>query len=273
MSTPPEVHHVQSADGTRIGFLRLGSGPPLVLVHGTTDAHEGWLPVATALADRFTCHVVDRRGRGASGDGPAYALARECEDIAAVLTFAGEGSHLLGHSFGGICSLEVARAHSVGEQLGRLVVYEPPLMLPPEQIANLAADVGEAMDRDDRDEALSRFLLGGPALSEAEVSLLKSTPIWKQMLEVAQTLPRELAAIQALPPDLRRFREVGVPTLLLVGTESKAELRDGSSALARTLPDARIHRLEGQAHVANMLAPAEVARVVAEFLAPAPAPS
>ena len=123
MSAESEEHTVHSADGTKIGFVRLGSGPSLVLVHGGVNTRDAWLPVATVIANQFTCYVMDRRGRGRSGDGPEHSLDRECEDIKAVLDFAGPGAHLLGHSYGAICALEAACRFPVG----RLVLYEPPL--------------------------------------------------------------------------------------------------------------------------------------------------
>ena len=77
---------VRSADGTRIGFRRLGRGPGVVMVHGSVSTHSDWMAVAKLLADGFTCIAMDRRGRAKSGEGVgAYSLEREYEDIAAVL--------------------------------------------------------------------------------------------------------------------------------------------------------------------------------------------
>lgn len=268
MSGSPEAHAVRSEDGTTLGVWRLGSGPPLVLVHGSLDTHEGWLPVASGLAGRFTCHLLDRRGRGASGDAADYAIAREVDDVAAVLDFAGDGACLLGHSFGAICALEAARRRRVR----RLVVYEPPLRLPRDVLAHTTREVAEAMERGDPDEGIARFLRGGPALTEEEVSILRTTPIWERMQGAAPTLVRELEAVETLPEDLERLREVTAPTLLLVGSASPARLIEGSRAVERALPDARTHALEGQAHVANLLAPDAVARAVAGFLASGASP-
>lgn len=51
---------------------------------------------------------MDRRGRGASGDAPDYHLAREFEDVAAVVDAVAEASgsavDVYGHSFGGLCA-------------------------------------------------------------------------------------------------------------------------------------------------------------------------
>lgn len=75
-----------SLDGTWIAFHRRGVGPPLVLVAGTGAANPlAWTGVIPRLAEQFTVIAIDRRGRGASSDGPVYALEREAEDLAAVV--------------------------------------------------------------------------------------------------------------------------------------------------------------------------------------------
>ena len=58
----PVVETAMSKDGTSIGWVRTGDGPPLVLVHGTTADRTRWKPVLPALEDRFTVYAVDRRG-------------------------------------------------------------------------------------------------------------------------------------------------------------------------------------------------------------------
>lgn len=251
----------RSADGTKIGFTKFGSGPSVVLVHGSVSTGEDWLPVATSMADRFTCYVMDRRGRGRSGDGPEYSLAREGEDIKAVLDCAGPGAHLVGHSYGAICSLEAASRFSVG----RLALYEPPLLggENPEELARLFR---AAMERNQADQAMALFLERGPGLSGAEVAVLQTTPLWKRMVELAPTLPREMDAIRQLRFDLERYRSLSARTLLLVGTASPPHLKTASSGLQDTLPDARTVLLDGQSHIANMLAPDLVAREISEFL-------
>lgn len=264
MSAQSEEHTVHSADGTRIGFVKLGSGPSLVLVHGGVNTVDAWLPVATAMAEQLTCHVIDRRGRGRSGDGPKHALDRECEDIKAVLDFAGPGAHLLGHSYGAICSLEAACRFPVG----RLVLYEPPLALffGRQKMEELLRRFRAAMESNQADQAMALFLKGGPGLSDDDVSALQATPLWKEMVELAPTLTRELEAIIGLDSNLERYRELSVRTLLLVGTASSADLKAASSGLEDTLPNVRTVLLDGQSHVANLLVPDVVAREVIEFL-------
>ncbi len=102
------IETVISADGTPIACWLSGSGPPLVLVHGTAADHVRWAPVLPALEERFAVIAIDRRGRGRSGDGDGYAMEREFEDVAAVADWAGDETAVLGHSYGGNCALEAA---------------------------------------------------------------------------------------------------------------------------------------------------------------------
>jgi len=71
---------VRSADGTPIACYRSGSGPALVVVHGSTNDHTNWDGIRPELEPFFTLYAVERRGRGASGDAPAYSFEREVEE-------------------------------------------------------------------------------------------------------------------------------------------------------------------------------------------------
>ncbi|HWL40408.1 MAG TPA: hypothetical protein VNO75_09235, partial [Gemmatimonadaceae bacterium] len=66
---------VTSADGTRIAYDRKGTGPAVILVGGTLDDGAENAPLARLLANHFTVYNYARRGRGASGNTPPYAVA------------------------------------------------------------------------------------------------------------------------------------------------------------------------------------------------------
>src|SRR3954466_2327253 len=93
---------VTSADGTTIGYEKVGSGPALVLVDGAM-CYRDFGPCRSAanyLSKNFTVYFYDRRGRGESGDSAAYAPEREYEDLAAVIAATGETPFVLGYSSG-----------------------------------------------------------------------------------------------------------------------------------------------------------------------------
>ena len=104
--------YVTSPDGTRIAVFSRGKGAALILVHGASADHTTFRVVGPLLARDFTVHAIDRRGRGASGDGPTYAIEREFEDVAAVADALAAGSDggivVFSHSYGGRCALGAA---------------------------------------------------------------------------------------------------------------------------------------------------------------------
>src|SRR4051794_18289558 len=79
----------RSADGTTIAYDRSGSGTPLILVNGAISTRSGMQPYAEALAPDFTVITYDRRGRGDSSDTSPYAVAREIQDLAALIDAVG----------------------------------------------------------------------------------------------------------------------------------------------------------------------------------------
>ncbi len=239
---------VLSRDGTTIAFQRSGAGPPLVLVHGSTADHHRWDTVLADLTPHFTVYAMDRRGRGASGDRPAYRLDDEFDDVAAVLEATGQRSALLGHSFGALCAMEAALRSG---RVSRLVLYEPAFpagageIYPPDARERYQALV----EAGDRETLLTEFFRDVAGLSDAAIAAFRADPTWPGRLAAAHTAIREMAEADYVF-DPARFRRLEVPTLLLLGGESPAILQAPTRALAAALPDARVAVMPGQGHAA-----------------------
>jgi pimeloyl-ACP methyl ester carboxylesterase len=117
---------VVSNDGTRIGYLRVGRGPAVVLLHGSNESARSHTQLALALADTCTVYLPDRRGRGMSGPHrPDHSIRTEVEDLQAVL--AGSGAQrVFGVSVGGLIVLEAARTQPA---IRKVAAYEPALLM------------------------------------------------------------------------------------------------------------------------------------------------
>lgn len=253
-----------SADGTRIGYVTMGRGPAVVIVHGSIASAADWFEVATHLAPHFTCYLMDRRGRGRSDAGAEpYSLEREYEDIGAVLAAAGPDASLVGHSFGAICALGAALQSPVR----RLALYEAPLPVGGPVAGEYFNDYRWAVEAKQYDEALAIGLLHVVRLPSPAVEAMRTLPTWKAMLKLTPSWVRELAAIDALPTNADRYAAIRCPVQLLLGTRSAEHpLQDSSRALAQVLPDVRVTPLEDQGHTATRTAPALLARKLAAFL-------
>ena len=116
------VASTTARDGTSIGWEVVGSGPPLLVLHGGGRAGKHYRTLAKHLPSSFTVILVDRRGLGLTPSAPIADLQTIVGDIGAVLDATGAG-RVLGHSAGALFSLEVASRLPIRE----LAVYEPPL--------------------------------------------------------------------------------------------------------------------------------------------------
>jgi pimeloyl-ACP methyl ester carboxylesterase len=252
---------VRSADGTFIGYARIGDGPyPLVIVHGVLDTADSWVPVAEALSEQCSCYVMDRRGRGRSGDGDSYSFENEIEDIEAVLREAGPNAFLLGHSSGAIYTLEAARR----TPLAGLILYEPPLHY--EGFDAVVDEIRSLVSQGRLDDAAAVFLAGEGGLSESEIAALQQAPFWPTVAQLAPSLVREWDAIFGVEPTVERYQDLSMPTLLLAGSENLNNPTFATADFADRLADVRMAILEGQGHTANESVPELVADRVAEFL-------
>lgn len=259
---------VHSADGTRIAFRRLGSGPAIVFVHGSVSTHTDWMPVARLLADRFTCFSMDRRGRAKSGEGVgAYSIEREYEDIEAVLAAAhvetGSDAFLVGHSYGAICTLGVAMRRRVP----RLVIYEPPLPVGgPIAGENLAPYV-KAIAEGDLDKAMELGLAAFPRMPAEAIAALRVSRGWPRLRVMAKSWIRELEVMDAQTPDLTHYCSLACPSMLLAGSVSPEHpMLDAARTLAGILPGVRFEWLPGQGHSGMREAPEMVAPLIRDFL-------
>ena len=255
---------IASTDGVRIGFRRSGSGPNLVLVHGTAANHTRWNAILPRFEEHFTVTAIDRRGRGGSGDGDNYALEREFEDVAAIVESLDAPVLLFGHSYGGICSLEAA---AMTRKLAGLILYEPPIVAEGEafhsreQLQRLEA----LLEAGDRERVVATFLAEIAAVNPAALKMLRSSPAWPDRVAAAHTLPRELRAQDAYRLDAKRFADMNTPVLLLQGGDSPPVFVGAIARLQNVLPNARTVVMPGQQHVAMDAGPALVVDSVLGF--------
>lgn len=254
--------NANSADGTLVGYLKIGTGPSLVVVHGSLGTGDEWLPVALELAQYFTCYLLDRRGRGRSGDSIAYSLDKEIEDIKAVLDVAGPDAFLLGHSYGAICAIETANKYPVA----KLVLYEPPLPITGTVVGPAFEDFKQAIATNQLENALIIMLTRLVNISDDQLKGLQQSPFWNDMVELSPTVVRELQVIEGLDHGVERFSNLSSPTLLIMGTETAPHHITAIRALQTTLPNTQTVEFPGQGHDAHLLITKEFSNEVMEFL-------
>jgi len=272
--------HAVSRDGTIIGYRQIGAGPGLVLLAGGMQSSRNFSQLAELLADRFTLHVPDRRGRGLSGPpGLDYGIDSEVDDLSAVLAQTG-ARDVFALSSGAIATLWTALRRP--QALGRIALYEPPVPVgTPSPLdfvqryerelaaGNLAAAMATVMkgtrDRRDWFTGLPRLLLV-PIMGMA---LRGSGEEATAIRELVPTFRYDAQLIAATAGQVQRFSAIRIPVLLMGGDNSNPYLPMALDALQHGLPQAERVELKGVGHIAadNVGKPKLVASELRRFFA------
>ena len=252
---------VTSADGTSIGFRKVGSGPALVLVQGAMGTVRNYAEFAQALADRFTVYTPERRGRGLSPKpySPAHSITRDVEDVDAVMAYAG-AEFLYGLSSGAMITLESARTLP---RVARAAVYEPPFY-PGGMALDKIVLFNQEVGRNDLASALvtaGRLVGLAPPpiriLPKPVARLLTGLVIrqdarshgeYAPLTELIPSMRYDFNVVGGMDGKMPLAREIRKPMLVLSGTKSPAYLRQSAAQLLRNLPEGRHIEFNGLDH-------------------------
>jgi pimeloyl-ACP methyl ester carboxylesterase len=264
---------VTSRDGTTIAFDQIGKGPTVILVDGALQYRafdQGMNQLAELLAPHFTVIHYDRRGRGDSTDmqQDAFerksALAREIEDLEAVIDEAGGAAFVYGISSGAALAMEAAI--KLGDKIKKLAVYEAPYNddeAARQSWKQYTKQLGELLAAGRKADAVGLFMMLVGA-SAADVAGVKQTPMWPLWEAIAPSLAydhiADLGEDASVPT--KRAARVAVPTLVMNGAESFPFMAVTAKALAKAIPNALQRTLEGQTHEVSSEA---IAPILIEF--------
>jgi pimeloyl-ACP methyl ester carboxylesterase len=243
--------------------------PSLVLVHGATADHTTFRAIAPILARSRPVYAIDRRGRGASGDGPDYSIEQEFDDVAvvaeAIAVADGGGVDVLGHSYGGRCALG-ASLRTGG--IRRVVAYEGAPLPPGSSYRpdGLLEALRASLDRGDPDGALAGFLAGVVGMTEADLDRYRAEPVWPARVAAAHTILREVEAETSPGASIEALAGIAIPVLLILGGSSRSPFAVGTRAFAARLADAEVVEIAGAAHAAHHTHVPEFAAAVEAFL-------
>lgn len=122
----PGASHYLEAAGIKLHYLEWtgpANAPVLILVHGFMGHAHWWDFVAPALAEDYRVVAIDLSGMGDSGYRSQYSLQNYIEEIAAAVRHTTKAPvTIIGHSFGGRCT--ILTAHAYPELFKRIIVVD-----------------------------------------------------------------------------------------------------------------------------------------------------
>ena len=231
----------------------VGSGPPIVLLHGWA-MHSGiWGPLVPRLAKRFRVHAVDLPGHGHSVLVAPFTLEGAVAAVSAAFAAEHRPLAVLGWSLGGLVAMRWARNDPV--HIGRiaLVATSPrfaagddwPHATSAETLARFSDELHVAWKL-----TIQRFLalqMHGSEHSRATLAALR-----RQVFARGEPSPKALfGALEVIiAADLRaEVAGIAQPALVLSGSRDTLALPAAGRWLADHLPDARFALINGAAHV------------------------
>lgn len=274
------AHTVRSSDGTVIAFRSFGTGEPVIVVGGAMRTASDYVRFGAELGRQFEVHVLERRGRGASGPlGPTYSIASECADVLAVGNATG-ASLAFGHSYGGLVLLDAAAR---GAPFTHLALYEPAVSVAGSIPTGWLDEYRRRLAAGDPRGAFASFVKGSghapAAMAELPTWYVRGVLTvalrtrWHTMAPLLEANAREHEQVARLDGSIERYATIESGVSLLYGSRSPRAQTSTLLDLHRLLPASTVEMMEGLDHNApDEKAPAVVADRVARLLAGADEP-
>ncbi|MEE8601090.1 alpha/beta fold hydrolase [Euzebya tangerina] len=253
-------------------LIRLGSGEPLLLVHGLGHCKEGWDPVLPALAGRFDVCALDLPGFGGAPPLPHTpddrALATWCAAVMDVLGW--DRAHIVGNSLGGLIGLHLGaagRALSVtalspgGQIVGWEGTYATRMLRLIKRIAPTLGTVPLLVDTDAGRRVLYGLVFGHPERLTPGYARLSAAALTRAD-GFDDTLDAVTLVVQDLPPPQ-------VPTTIAWGTRDRLLFPRQGRRWHQALPGSRLVALPGLGHTPMPDDPEMVVEVVTRTAAAA----
>lgn len=243
-------------DGVTLHVQELGSGPPVVMLHGLLVGNmtTWYFSAASELSKKHRVILFDLRGHGMSARATrGYDVATMAGDLESIVDrVAREPVALVGHSYGAAVALTFALRHP--ERVRKLALVEAPL--PPSRLEELDRFLGQSPDTmlDALPEVLRAAVVGGGRRGRRFVDAMR-------FLATESSLFADLRRAEDIPDDA--LAALRCPLLAVYGTESSC--RPVGVRLRRVVPGAQHVELEG-GHFLPLEAPAALTATLGGFL-------
>jgi pimeloyl-ACP methyl ester carboxylesterase len=279
----PEEHWLELADG-RMRYLKTGSGPSLILVHGLLGYSFSWRFTMPALAPHATVYAIDNLGAGLSiaRAGMNCGLRATAERVLQFADAMGiRQFDLLGSSHGGGVAMMVAaiRAQRGDSRVRRLILVAPINPWSPHG-KRLAPFIGSALGSAIFQNTIARWrsfdylwlsrMFGDSAkIPPDSLEGYRRPVVENNSLMygscVVKSWTADMAALETALPEIRDYR-----TLLMWGTKDRAVDFKSAEAVRRNFRDVRLVAFKGVGHLPYEEAPKEFNSALIDFITACP---
>lgn len=244
---PPNGHVVPTGNITTY-YEEYGSGPPLIVLHGSLGSTADWVNIAPELAKSYRVILVDSRGRGRSSDDitPLTYHQMMSDTLLLMDTLGITKTHLLGWSDGAIIGLDMAVHHP--ERLASLVSYGGQSNV--EAGTQFFDDFVRVMTVNDMKDWADAYRAVSPQPERAELELEKIRSMLLYLPDYSK----------------KQLKSISVPVLVLDGANEEIVEPTHARELSKMIPGSKLVIMPGTGHFAPYEKPAEFTEIVLDFL-------
>ena len=255
-----------------VAYDLLGTGPPVVLVHGTPSSSYLWRHVARALAPSHTVHVYDLPGYGSSemSEGQDVSLGAQGRVLRALLEhWELERPTIVAHDFGGATTL---RAHLLeGCEFERIVLLDPvalaPWGSPFFRLVRDHVEVFQQLPAAIHAAVVAAYLRGAFHRAMSEEQLAPYVAPWlgdvgqrafyRQIQQADQRFTDEIEPL---------YGEIRAPVDILWGADDAWIPPETAARLQSRIPGSTVRLIDSAGHFLQEDAPAAVSGAILEVL-------
>ena len=259
-------------DGVDLEYDAVGSGEPLLLIHGGLIAADSFVPLLgePSLASRWRMIRYHRRGYvGSSRATAPFSIGQQAADARALLEHLGiSRAHVAGHSYGGAIAIQLTLDDP--ERVASLALLEPALasvVTPPPEFGEAIGSAVSKYQAGDRAGAVDTFL-AFVLQPEYRPLLDKNLPgAFDQAVADSDTPFRvELDTLLRWSFTAEDAARIQQPVLSVIGEESGPMFDDGHKVIQQWIPHTEELRVPQANHALQFMNPRAVAKGLADFL-------
>lgn len=254
---------------TQLYYEEMGTGKPLVMIHGGLLDRRMWDGQFAFFAKSFRVIRYDARGHGLS-KAPAGTYSHH-EDLKRLLDgLEVEKAAIMGLSLGGYIAIDFALA--CPDRVGALVLAAPGLTgykfesEPLKKNNELFNKAARENDLKMIVEYFQRSWTDGPSRTPDQVDPVVREKVRQMSMATLESWNDESRETRLEPPAIDRLPEIRVPTLAVVGDLDMPDILEIVGLIEKNIKGARKEVIHGVAHMVNMERPADFNRIVLDFL-------
>jgi pimeloyl-ACP methyl ester carboxylesterase len=249
----------------KLHYRELGSGQPLVILHGLFGSSDNWQTQAKRFSEYFRVILVDLRNHGHSdwNDDSSYmAMANDVIELIQDLKL--EKTILIGHSMGGKVAMQVAQINA--NLLSKLVVVDMGIKEYPPHHQHILKGIHSVKlegvnSRSEAEKQLSNYIE-----AEGVKQFLLKNLYWKEKGNLAWRMNVSVIenAMSEILSELPKI-EVMIPTAFIRGELSNYVLDDDIPEIEELFPDSQLFTIKNSGHWVHAENPEEFVDSVLSF--------